>query len=132
MGKDTRAMRRYKKSWSIPMVRSRQTISKNKYRAVKTVIDGITFHSKKEAERYKILALLEAQGKIDNLRLQPRIPLMVNGVKIGHYVGDFEYKHGGKVILEDVKSPATRTPIYKLKKKILETYDPPVVITEIC
>ena len=114
------------------MVRSRQTISKNKYRAVKTVIDGITFHSKKEAERYKILALLEAQGKIDNLRLQPRIPLMVNGVKIGHYVGDFEYKHGGKVILEDVKSPATRTPIYKLKKKILETYDPPVVITEIC
>ena len=112
-------------------MRSQQTISKNKYRAVKTVVDGITFHSKKEAERYKILALLEAQGKIDNLRLQPRIALMVNGKKIGQYVGDFEYKHDGKVILEDVKSPATRTPIYKLKKKILETYDPPVVIKEI-
>tara|TARA_R100000149_G_C5809190_1_gene93159 strand:+ start:113 stop:553 length:441 start_codon:yes stop_codon:yes gene_type:complete len=126
-----RAMRRYRKSWSKQMARSRQTISKNKYRAVKTVVDGITFHSKKEAERYKILALLEAQGKIDGLRLQPRIPLMVNGVKIGHYVGDFEYKHGGKLILEDVKSPATRTPIYKLKKKILETYEPPVVITEV-
>ena len=112
-------------------MRSQQTISKNKYRAVKTVVDGITFHSKKEAERYKILALLEAQGKIDNLRLQPRIALMVNGKKIGHYVGDFEYKHDGKVILEDVKSPATRTPIYKLKKKILETYDPRVVLKEI-
>ena len=63
-------------------MRSQQTISKNKYRAVKTVVDGITFHSKKEAERYKILALLEAQGKIDNLRLQPRIALMVNGKKL--------------------------------------------------
>lgn len=113
------------------MVRSRQTISKNKYRAIKTVVDGITFHSKKEAERYKILALLESQGKINNLRLQPRIPLMVNGVKIGHYVGDFQYDYNGKTILEDVKSIATKTAVYKLKKKILETYDPPVVITEI-
>ena len=113
------------------MARSRQTISKNKYRAVKTVVDGITFHSKKEAERYKILALLESQGKIDNLRLQPRFPLMVNGVKSGFYIGDFLYSYNGKDILEDVKSVATRTPVYKIKKKILETYDPPVVITEI-
>tara|TARA_R100001460_G_scaffold62506_1_gene102690 strand:- start:42 stop:365 length:324 start_codon:yes stop_codon:yes gene_type:complete len=104
---------------------------KNKYGSIKTVVDGITFHSKKEAERYKILALLESQGKIDNLRLQPRIPLMVNGVKIGHYVGDFEYSYSDKKVLEDVKSKATRTAVYKIKKKILETYDPPVVITEI-
>jgi len=114
------------------MAVSRRMISKNKYRAIKTVVDGITFHSKKEAERYKILALLESQGKIDNLRLQPRFPLMVNGVKIGHYIGDFMYSCNGREILEDVKSIATRTPVYKIKKKILETYDPPVVITEIC
>ena len=113
------------------MARSRQTIFKNKYGAIKTVVDGITFHSKKEAERYKQLALLESTGKIDNLRLQPRIPLMVNGIKIGHYVGDFQYTHLGKQVLEDVKSIATRTPVYKIKKKILETYDPPVVITEV-
>ena len=113
------------------MARSRQTISTNKYRAVKTVIDGITFHSKKEAERYKILSLLESQGRIDNLRLQPRIALMVNGVKIGHYIADFQYDMAGKQVIEDVKSKATRTPIYKLKKKILETYDPPVEITEV-
>ena len=113
------------------MARSRQTISKNKYGAIKTVVDGITFHSKKEADRYRQLALLESTGKIDNLRLQPRIPLMVNGVKIGHYVGDFQYVHQGKQVLEDVKSIVTRTPVYKIKKKILETYDPPVVITEV-
>tara|TARA_R110001632_G_scaffold150435_2_gene267875 strand:+ start:363 stop:707 length:345 start_codon:yes stop_codon:yes gene_type:complete len=113
------------------MVQSRRTISKNKYGAIKTVVDGITFHSKKEAERYKILALLESQGKINSLRLQPRIPLMVNGIKIGHYVGDFEYIHLGNKVLEDVKSVATRTAVYKIKKKILETYDPPIVITEV-
>ncbi len=99
------------------MARSRQMISTNKYRAVKTVIDGITFHSKKEAERYKILSLLESQGRIDNLRLQPRIALMVNGVKIGHYIADFQYDLSGKQVIEDVKSKATRTPIYKLKKR---------------
>tara|TARA_R100001510_G_scaffold27028_1_gene23766 strand:- start:93 stop:416 length:324 start_codon:yes stop_codon:yes gene_type:complete len=104
---------------------------RNKYGAIKTVIDGITFASKKEAERYKILSLLESQGRIENLRLQPRIPLMVNGVKIGHYVADFQYSLSGKHIIEDVKSKATRTPVYKIKKKILETYDPPVVITEV-
>tara|TARA_B100002019_G_C21271257_1_gene602479 strand:+ start:2494 stop:2853 length:360 start_codon:yes stop_codon:yes gene_type:complete len=104
---------------------------KNKFGAVKTVIDGITFASKKEAERYKILALLESQGKIDNLRLQPRFPLMVNGVKIGYYIADFQYDLSGKQIIEDVKSKATRTPVYQIKKKILKTYDPPVEITEI-
>mgnify|MGYP003109312908 FL=1 len=102
-----------------------------KYRNQAVIIDGVRFASKKEGERYKILSLLESQGRIDNLRLQPRIALMVNGVKIGHYVADFQYDLSGKTVIEDVKSPATKTPIYKIKKKILETYDPPVVITEI-
>ena len=104
---------------------------RNKYNATKTVVDGITFASKKEAERYSQLALLEATGKIDNLRLQPRIPLMVNGTKIGHYIADFEYHFAGKHIIEDVKTPATRTPVYKLKIKILQTYDPPIEIIEV-
>ncbi len=102
-----------------------------KYRNQAVIIDGVRFASKKEGERYKILSLLESQGRIDNLRLQPRIALMVNGVKIGHYVADFQYDLSGKTVIEDVKSPATKTPIYKIKKKILETYDPPVVITEV-
>lgn len=71
------------------------------------------------------------QGKIKNLELQPRVPLMVNGQKIGYYVGDFRYTtDDGRVVLEDVKSPATVTPIYKLKKKILEAQIPPIIITE--
>ncbi len=106
------------------------TFKQNKYRAVKTTVDGITFHSKKEASRYVDLMNLQKSGYISNLRLQPEFPLMVNGKKIGKYVADFSYIRNGVRIIEDVKSKATVTPVYRLKKKILETYEPPVVITE--
>ena len=56
---------------------------------------------------------------------------MVNGKKIGYYVADFQYLVNGKTVVEDVKSPATKTPLYKLKIKILSTYDPPIYVQEI-
>jgi hypothetical protein len=43
---------------------------RSKYGARKTVIDGITFDSKKEANRYRELKLLEKAGEICCLRLQ--------------------------------------------------------------
>ena len=103
---------------------------KNKFGAKKTSIDGITFHSKKEAGRYNELKFLLSLGQISELEVQPKIPLIVNGKKIGNYIGDFRYGQSGETIIEDVKSKATITPIYRLKKKILMTYDPPVVIKE--
>lgn len=103
----------------------------NKYRNIKTIVDGIKFDSKKEAHRYSELSLLEKAKKINALTLQPRIPLMVNGKKIGYYVADFQYLVNGKTVVEDVKSPATKTPLYKLKIKILSTYDPPIYVQEI-
>ena len=56
---------------------------------------------------------------------------MVNGTKVGYYIGDFQYELNGRVILEDVKSTATKTAVYNLKKKILATYDPPIHILEV-
>ena len=56
---------------------------------------------------------------------------MVNGVKIGRYTADFRYKKGSETIVEDVKSKATKTRDYMLRKKILATYNPPIIITEI-
>lgn len=105
----------------------------NKYKAIKTKIDNITFDSKKEARRYTELKQMQKIGVIKELQCQPRIPLIVNGKQIGHYVGDFKYldKLTNTYILEDVKTEATKTPIYKLKKKILETYKPPIIITEV-
>lgn len=106
-------------------------VSKSKYKNVKTEVDGITFDSKKEARRYAELKLLEKAGAIRGLELQPRIPLIVNGTKIGTYVGDFQYIENNEQVIEDVKSTATKTPVYRLKKKILETYQPPIYIKEV-
>jgi|TARA_S200002703_G_scaffold156751_1_gene163044 hypothetical protein len=104
-----------------------------KYKNKITEVDGIKFHSKKEADRYLELRILEKAKKIKDLELQPKIPLLVNGKKIGNYIGDFKYFDIDKLefILEDVKSPITKTSTYKLKKKILETYNPPIEIIEI-
>lgn len=104
-----------------------------KYRNKITEINGIKFHSKKEANRYVHLRILEKANKIKDLELQPKIPLLVNGKKIGNYIGDFKYFDIEKLeyVIEDVKSPITKTPIYRLKKKILETYNPPIEIIEI-
>lgn len=104
-----------------------------KYNNKITIIDGIKFHSKKEAMRYQDLLLLEKNNYIKDLILQPKIPLIVNNKTIGSYIGDFQYydNQKKKIILEDVKSRITITPLYRLKKKILLTYKPPIEITEV-
>lgn len=104
--------------------------SYSKYRAKKTVVDGIKFDSKREAERYCELKLLEKAKEIRNLELQPRFLLQDkfkdrNGKthrKI-EYVADFMYiDKDGKKIVEDVKG--MMTDVYKLKKKMfLKIYD---------
>ena len=49
------------------------------------------FHSKAEAERAKQLQLLWNDGKITNLKLQPKFDCVVNNVKVCQYRADFEY-----------------------------------------
>lgn len=89
-----------------------------KYRNVKTVIDGITFDSKKEAARYAELKILLKGKVISNLELQPSFPVVVNDKKICVYKADFSYTENGKSAIEDVKG--VRTPVYRLKKKLVE------------
>lgn len=92
----------------------------SKYRAVPTVVDNVRFASKREAARYQELKLLEQSGVIRDLVLQPPFDLIVNGVTVGKYVGDFAYwdnEHNQRTI-EDVKG--VRTPVYKLKKRMVE------------
>ncbi len=104
-----------------------------KYKNIPTEVDGIKFDSKAESNRYNELKLLQKEGEIKDLECQPKIPLMVNGKKIGMYIADFKYYDNKfkKTLIEDVKSVATKTPVYNLKKKILLTYSPPIEIIEI-
>jgi len=91
---------------------------RSKYNNVKTVIDGITFASMKEARRYSVLSLLQKTGEISNLRLQVPFKIVVNGILICTYKADFVYNdRDGKQIIEDTKG--MRTQVYNLKKKLL-------------
>ena len=97
---------------------------RSKYHAKKTVVDGITFDSKREADRYLVLKNMEEDGTIEDLRRQVRYELIPAFDVAGRhyravfYVPDFTYtdKETGEEIVEDVKG--MRTDVYKLKSKL--------------
>ena len=100
----------------------------NKYRNEPTEFNGIKFQSKKEAQRFAELKLLERAGEITDLQLQRVFTLIgAQRDKEGKiierpckYIADFAYKdQTGKLIVEDAKSPATRTDVYKVKRKLM-------------
>ena len=91
---------------------------RNKYRAIKTIVDDITFDSKKEARRYVQLKLLVKAGVVTKLELQPRYDLIINTVKCGFYKADFRYFENGKEVVEVVKG--MKTSVYNLKKKLIK------------
>lgn len=99
-----------------------------KYRNEKVKYDGHTFDSQKECQRYIELKLLNRAGEIRDLRLQYKFILQdgyeFQGKKIKAitYIADFVYwdVRKGCMIVEDVKSEPTKTPVYRLKKKLFE------------
>jgi hypothetical protein len=93
-----------------------------KYKNIKTVINGITFDSKKEAEYYGILRLKEKARLIERFEMQVRYNIVVNSQKIGFYKADFvTYKNGKVLEVIDVKSEMTKKlPVYRLKKKMIK------------
>jgi hypothetical protein len=102
-----------------------------KYRNVKKMVDGILFDSTKEARRYVELVLLQKAGVITNLLVHPRFDLIAsNGEIVGHYTADFEYYDASGRIVEDVKSDASRTTAYELRKRLVRACHG-IVITEV-
>lgn len=96
----------------------------SKYGNRKTIVDGILFDSKKEAIRYQELRLLERAGEITDLRCQVKFQLIPKqpGERACWYIADFVYLPVGSdegEVVEDVKSPASKTPAYIIKRKLL-------------
>lgn len=96
----------------------------NKYSNKKTVVDGITFDSKREAKRYGELKLLERGHIISDLRLQPKFMLIASqrrddgkAERACIYIADFAYKENGKEVVEDAKGMKTRD--YVIKRKLM-------------
>lgn len=115
----------------------------SKYNSKKTIIDGISFDSAKEAKRYRELKLLEKVGEIRNLQLQVKYPLIpsqyeetgetyTRGSHKGEkkkrlierpvsYVADFVYEESGKTVVEDVKGyrGGGAYAVFKIKRKLM-------------
>lgn len=94
--------------------------SHHKFGAQKTIVDGIVFDSKKEASRYKDLVLLQRSGEITGLEIHKAFDLHALGKKVGKIIPDFVYNERGLKIVEDVKSEATITPLFRWKAKHFE------------
>lgn len=107
----------------------------NKYHAVPIHVDGIRFASKKEAARFLELRLMVKAGLIADLERQPVFYLHVveiwrSGAPLviftaGRFTADFRYTDlgvfaVGEIVVEDVKSEATKTTAYRLRKGIAE------------
>lgn len=100
-----------------------------KYRAQKTECGKGHLHdSKLEAGRCDDLHALQDMGQIERLTLQPEFKIVVGGKLVFIYRADFAYFTAECRIVEDVKG--MKTPVYRLKKKIVEASNPGMVITE--
>lgn len=91
--------------------------------------DNIEFDSKKEAAHYLLLKMRERLKEIDRLELQPEFPIYIDTpdrgrIYCGKFTADFRYweHYCGKdeVRVVDVKSPASKTEAYQLRKKLVE------------
>jgi hypothetical protein len=97
---------------------------RNKFNAKRTIVDGLTVHSKGEAARWQELKLLERAGEITELDRQVPYDLTVKGEVIGSYVADFTYFERDKTmpnlrhVVEDFKG--FRTAEYRLKAKLMK------------
>ena len=109
----------------------------NKYGNNKTVVSGIAFDSKREANRYQELLLLERAGAIKNLQKQvkytlipsqyekvwkPQKEVYVRGKCLERecsYIADFVYEDikTGEIVVEDTKGFKTKD--YIIKRKLM-------------
>lgn len=104
----------------------------NKYKAKRTVVNGVSFQSKKEARRWNTLLLLQENGEIADLKRQVKYVLIpaqrIDGKLVERecsYIADFVYtdRMTGETVVEDVKGyrqandPAYR--IFVIKRKLM-------------
>lgn len=108
---------------------------KNKYGANKTIVDGIKFDSKREAEYYCELKLRVLAGEVESFDLQPVFELIpgytYQGKKIRpiKYRADFKVNYpDGRVDIIDTKGFVTKE--YAIKKKLLLYFFPKINFIE--
>lgn len=104
-------------------------VEPSKHRNKIVMVDGIKFHSQREAARWQELKLLEAAGKITELRRQVPFVLMASVILDGRkkpdwrYFADFAYLMGGVLIVEDCKNEFLRKDgVFRAKRHALKLF----------
>jgi hypothetical protein len=105
--------------WKLMQARQRTTPEPKpgRIRSTKTVVDGMTFDSKREAQRWHELILEQRAGHISALRRQVPFAITINRMHVCDYIADFVYVRNGAEVVEDSKG--FRTEMYRLKKKLV-------------
>lgn len=106
--------------------RSKYNVDNSMLGKLKRTIDGVTFASEDEADRYALLKTLQRSGIIEHLELQPRFEIIApftdsSGVKHrgAHYTADFAYTCGDRRIVEEVKGQETVDFVLRMKLFLL-------------
>ena len=93
----------------------------NKYGARRVEHGDHTHDSEGERSYCYVLQQRERLGGLRALAVHPIYILTVNGQKVCSLVPDWEYHlPDGTQVVVDFKSPPTRTPVWRLKVKLLE------------
>lgn len=96
---------------------------RNKFNAIRTIVDGLKFDSRKEAECWQFLKARLRAGEIQNLERQVRYQLTAfseaGPVDLCAYVADFRYFDVKKnqTVVADAKG--VKTALFKLKAKLM-------------
>ncbi len=105
---------------------------RNKYNARRARLDGYTFDSQAERDRYLDLRLRVTGGQISELEIHTRYelaPAFVDKQGNRHraimYTDDFSYYENGHRIVEDVKG--FKTPVFRIKEKLFRRAYPDLV-----
>jgi hypothetical protein len=107
--------------------------ARTKFGNIKVKIDGYTFASEKESNRYLELKLLLRAGEISDLKLHPKFALIPSQkLSTGKrerpctYTADYSYIQDGKIVVEDSKSKKDRkgkiisaTQQYVIRRKLM-------------
>ena len=102
------------KTMTAAQYRAQAKKKRSKYGNVATKVDGILFHSKREALRWLALKDRQRHGEISGLERQVPFDLVVEGKHICKLVIDFRYFEGLVWVCEDSKG-GIQTPASKIK-----------------
>jgi hypothetical protein len=95
----------------------------SKYRSVAVVVDGIRFASKREADRYEKLKMLQQAGEVSGFAIQPSF---VVGKGVIYRADFFVVYSDGSVVVEDTKGFETQ--VFKIKAKLFKAAFPKLTL----